>query len=132
MVQASKNSRPQVSLVVSGLACGSGHAASGDLLQGLSVDAVLGHHRDPTGGHRPQRRHPPALLQQRQLAHDRPRANLSHWLAVDLDPQHPVEQQEQLVALLALLDQGPARLEAAEPWPGVGVWAPKASRHQLS
>ena len=86
------------------------------------------------------------------------RANLGHRLAVDLHPQHPVEQQEQLVAVLALLDQGPAGPEPQELRLGIdhghrqlalqgrlhrghdrgrvlgpqGVWVPNASRHQVS
>ena len=124
----------------------------------LPVDAVLWQDRDPTWGHGPQGRHALSLVQQGHLAHDRPRANLGHRLAVDLHPQDAVEQQEQLIALFALLDQGPARLEAAEPRLGVdhghrelafqgrlhrghdrgrvlrpqGVWLPNASRHQVS
>ena len=91
---------------------GGGQAALGNLLQRLPVDAVFGHNRNPTGGHRPQRGHTPALMQQRHLAHDGPRANLGHRPAVDLYPQHPVEQQEQLVAVLALLGQGSGRPRA--------------------
>jgi hypothetical protein len=51
-----------------------------------------------------QRRHAPALVQQRHLAQDRARADLGHRLAVDLHLEHSIEQQEQLLALLALLD----------------------------
>jgi hypothetical protein len=70
----------------------------------LPVDVVLGDHRDPAWGHRPQRRHPPALTQQRHLAQDRARTDLGHRLAVDLHLEHAVEQQEQLVTALILLD----------------------------
>ena len=61
-----------------------------------------------------QRRRAPALVQQRQLPQDRSRTDLGHWLAVDLHLEHAVEQQEQLVTLLVLLDQGPAGLEPPE------------------
>jgi hypothetical protein len=87
-----------------------------------------------------------------------PGADLGHRRAVDLHPQHPVEQEEQLGAGLALPDQGPAGLKPTEPRLGVddrhrqlalqrrlhrghdrgrvlgpqGVWAPNASRHQAS
>jgi hypothetical protein len=53
-------------------------------------------------------------VQQRHLAHDRPGANLGHRLAIDLQPQHPIKQQEQLLTLLALLDQGPPGLQPSE------------------
>jgi hypothetical protein len=48
------------------------HATFGDLLQRLPVDAVLGDHRHPAGGDRPQGGGAPALVQQRHLPQDRP------------------------------------------------------------
>lgn len=61
--------------------------------------------RPPPGrGHGPQRGRAPTVLQQRHL----PRADLGDRLAVDLHLEHAVEQQEQLLALLALPDQGAA------------------------
>ena len=63
-----------------------GQAALGDLVQGLPVDAVSGHDRNPAVGDGPQGGHAPALVQQGHLAQDRPRANLSHRFSVDLHP----------------------------------------------
>jgi hypothetical protein len=58
-------------------------------------------------------------MQQRQLAQDYPGANLDHRLTVHLCLEHPIEQQEQLLALLTLLDQDPAHLEPPEPRLGI-------------
>jgi hypothetical protein len=83
----------------------------GQLLQRLPVDAVLGHDRDPAwvtarsvAVRRP--RYSSAISSK-----DRPGANLGHRFAVDFHPQYSIRQQEQLLTPLALLDQGPARLE---------------------
>ena len=53
-------------------------------------------------------------LEHGPLAEDRAGSDLGDGLAVDLDRQHAVEQEEQLVARLALLDEALALLELAD------------------
>jgi hypothetical protein len=81
--------------------------------------SVAGDDRDPARRHRPQGGCPPAAPQQRHFTEDRARPDLGDHLAVHLDGQDTIKQQEQLVTWLALLDQGLARPQPPE-W-GVGA-----------
>src|SRR6266536_1072946 len=57
---------------------------------------------------------PGQFLEQRHLAEDGARPDLGNGLAVPLDREHTVEQQEQLLARRSLLDQRLARQELHE------------------
>src|SRR5207253_9742367 len=74
--------------------------------------------RHPAGWKRPQGRRAEAALEQRSLAQDGARADFGDRLAIGLDRQHAVEQEEQLFARLPLLDQRLAGGELAELGPG--------------
>src|SRR5215207_2936803 len=89
-------------------------AASGDLGEGVPVELVAGDHGDPAGRDRPQGGRAPAPLEQGHLADHGAGAELGDRLAVDLDPQHAVEEQVHVGAGLALLDQDLVALQAPE------------------
>jgi len=77
--------------------------ALGHLGQGGVVDVRGAGDRDPGPGDGPQRRRAGPALQQGPLAEDGTGADLGHQLAVDLDAEHAVEQEEDLVARAPLL-----------------------------
>jgi len=81
-------------------------AALGQVLEPAAVDVVAGDDCDPARRHRPQRRRPPPALEQRHLAEDGAGPHLGDRLAVPLDGEHTVEQQEQLLARRSLSPQG--------------------------
>src|SRR5262245_7011708 len=88
--------------------------AVAELLERLAVDIAGVGGGDPGVRHRPQRRGPETTFEQRPLPEDRTRADLCDRLAVDLDGQHTVEQQEDFVALLTLVRQHVAGAELAD------------------
>src|SRR4029450_3027057 len=88
--------------------------------QGGPVPPVAGHHRHPAAGHRPQGGRAAPPLQQRHLAQDGPRADLGDLPAVPLHGQDTLEEEIELVAGLALLDQALAGRQAPERGGGGG------------
>src|SRR5436190_17863646 len=85
----------------------------GELRQRGLVDRVGWHDGHANRRLRPDRRRPLAAFEQRTLAEQGAGADLSHGVAVDLDIDDAVEEQEELPAFLALLDQRIALLEVA-------------------
>jgi len=79
--------------------------ARGELVEGAAVDRVPREDGDPAARARPQRRSSRTTLDKRPLAKDRPRPDLAHFLAIDLDREHAVEQEVELVSGVALLDE---------------------------
>src|SRR6478672_8585237 len=71
------------------------------LRQGGLIDGIARHHGDPNWRRCPDRCRALAALQQRAFAEQRAWADLGNLVAVDLDVDHTVEEQEELVALRA-------------------------------
>src|SRR3954462_2421068 len=76
-----------------------------ELLERRLVDAVRGHDDRPHRRRRVHRRLALAALQECHLAQQRARTELGDLLAVNLDVDDAVQDQEQLATLVALLDQ---------------------------
>src|SRR5512133_2439834 len=85
----------------------------GELRERRLVDRVRRHDGDPNRRRRPDGCRALAALEQRALAEQGTGADLGHPVAVDLDVDNAVEQQEQLPTLLALGHQRLALLEVA-------------------
>src|SRR6266568_1247150 len=83
------------------------------LRQGGLVDRVARHHGDADRRRCPNRRSSLAALEERALAQQRAGADLGHLVAVDLDIDDTVEEQEELVALRALGHKRLSLLEVA-------------------
>ena len=79
----------------------------------VEVELLGGRHGDAAGGDGPQRRGALAAFEHGSLAEHRAGAELGDRLAVDLDRQDAVEQEEQLGARCTLLDQELAGLRAS-------------------
>ena len=79
--------------------------AFGKFRQGLLGNLLGARHRHPACGDRSQRRGPAAVLQQGTFAEDGARTDLGKRVAVDLHGEDAVEQQKQVIAGLALLNQ---------------------------
>ena len=79
--------------------------------QAFPVDLVFGRGSDDAAGNSAQRGGPAAALQQGSFPHHRARAELTDLGAVDRDAEHPVEQQVDVmagIALLAEIDRRPS------------------------
>src|SRR5213592_4272461 len=85
----------------------------GELRERRLVDRVRRHDGHPNRRRCPDGRRALAALEQRALAEQGTGADLGHPVAVDLDVDNAVEQQEELPALLALGHQRLALLEVA-------------------
>src|SRR5205823_15000341 len=79
------------------------------------VEVVGRRHCHLAGGHGPQGGGAQPALEDGSLAEDGAGAQHGHALAVDLDTQHAVEQEEELVARLPLLGERLALAELAQP-----------------
>ena len=80
----------------------------------LTIDLVGARHRQLAIGDRPDRRCPPPAFEGGALAVQRARPVLGHPLAVDLDPHHAVEHEEELVGGRPLLGDRAALLHVAD------------------
>src|SRR6185436_20794952 len=85
----------------------------GELRERRLVDRVRGDDRNTDRRLGPDRRRTLAALEQRALAEQRTGPDLGHPVAVDLDVDDPVEEQEELVTRLAFLHQRLALFELA-------------------
>src|SRR5207247_582458 len=79
-----------------------------------TVDLIGCGDRHLHGRERPKGHSALAALEDGSLTEDGARPQLVDLLAVVLGGQHPVEEQKQIVALLSLLDEGLAFLDAAD------------------
>src|SRR5690242_6947780 len=82
--------------------------------QGVCIDLVFCRDCDSRLGRRPQGGGPAAALDEGPLAHDRARPEVAERLPVDLDREHAVEQQVELLAELVLRNEHLAFLELAD------------------
>src|SRR5204863_4461908 len=89
-------------------------AVLGELFERGAGDGVTGNDGHSGRRGRSQRRLPRAAFEERPLADERARTDLRHLLAVDLHREDAVQQEVELVAGLALLDE---RLADPEPPP---------------
>src|SRR5215211_6738492 len=76
-----------------------------------AADCIRGKHGDTARSARPERRLASAVAQDGELAEQGAGAHARDGLAVDLDVEHSVQQQEHVAPRLALLDQGLAGVE---------------------
>src|SRR6266566_321572 len=83
------------------------------LRQGGLVDRIARHHGDANRCRCPDRCRPLAALEQRTLAQQRAGADLGDLVAVDLDVDDTVEEQEELVSLRSLGHERLSLLEVA-------------------
>ena len=130
----------------------------GELLEIRSLESIGLDDRHPARGHGLERRRAGALLEVGPLSEEGARPVLGQALAVVLDPDDPVEDEEDLRARLSLLGQDGAGGEpfdlppcfspmtraererssavstavtkASESWSPQGVWRPNDRRYQ--
>src|SRR5919107_292088 len=70
--------------------------------EGLRVERIVSNARDTTRRPGPERRGPGPVHERRALADDRAGSDLTHLAIVDLDDEHPVEDQVHLGSAVAL------------------------------
>src|SRR5579864_8661688 len=85
--------------------------AAGDLGEGLGRHLVRLGNGDAHRCQRPQRRSTRTTLEQCPLTKNRARSDLRNRFAIDLDREHAIEQEKQLMTAFTLLDE---RLVLAE------------------
>src|SRR5256885_10784077 len=85
----------------------------GELRECRLVDRVRGHDGHANRGLCPDGRRSLAAFEQRALAEQGAGADLGYWIAVDLDVDDAVEEEEELSAFLALVHERVALLEIA-------------------
>src|SRR5215471_10166788 len=86
-------------------------AVDRERLQLVLLEEAGRHDRDPARRDGAECRRPDPALERRALAEHRSRPHLRDALSVDLDPEHTVQEEVEVVALRPLLDEHLALLE---------------------